>query len=85
MLPQEAKCPTESEADECANGGCFHDNPHERPEPPSGIEAPNAAHDEEPVLSAAHERREDACRDRESGGKIVAPSTIIRLGAPRSG
>ena len=82
VFPDKAQRPADRKANDGADAGGFDDDPHEREEPTRGIEPPNAAHDEQPVLRAAQERGEDSAGDGHPGGEIVPPEAVVRLRTP---
>ena len=85
MFPEEAERPTDRESRQRADKCGFHHDPHECPQTARGVESPNAAYDEQPILRPAHECSEDPGCDRESRSNVIATATIVGLGAARSG
>lgn len=79
-LPDIGKQPPNHESAESAYQQRLDHHPHEGEQAMGGIEPPNAADDEEPLLRASGECREDAPGDRHTRGKVVAARTIIRFG-----
>jgi len=83
-LPQEANSPTTTVTDHGADECAFDHDPDESPQSVRRIEPPNAANDEQPVIRAFHQSREDRRADRDAGGEVVAPSPVVRFGRARS-
>jgi hypothetical protein len=72
LLPTPPEQPSNDVPEDAPNKRGLGHDPHEGPEPPRGVEAPNAANDQEPVLGPAQERREDGDANGEAGGEIRA-------------
>src|SRR5690348_7503175 len=79
LLPEESEGPADREAKKRPRKRCLRHDPDECPQPPGGIQPPNAADDEQPILSAAHERRKDPGPDREPRGNVLAAAAVERL------
>ena len=83
-LPDTTCDPAQCEADERADDGGLHHYPDEVEETARRVEATNAANDEQPLLRAAGERRQDAGSDRGACGEVVPTGLVVRLGSARS-
>ena len=76
-LPREAEKPADSRADERSDNGGLGDDEHEVPESTRGVEAPNAAHNEQPGSGALYERGEDSEAYRAARREVAATGTIV--------
>ena len=83
-LPKKAKEPARRKADGRAQACSLTDHPHEREEAVRRIQAPNAAHDKQPLMHGSQQGGKDPACYGQASGEVLPPAAVIGLRAARA-